>query len=134
VTLAVAMLDLDHFKEFNDTYGHPAGDELLRQTASAWRRQLRSDDVLARVGGDEFALLLAGDAGIAIDVVERLREHASEHSTCSAGIAISIGDESTETLIARADAALYEAKARGRNRILLSRGGVSMRQLNHHVS
>ena len=56
--LAIAILDLDHFKQFNDTYGHPAGDRLLKQTAAAWRDQLRSCDFLARIGGEEFGLML----------------------------------------------------------------------------
>ena len=55
---AIAMLDFDHFKEANDTHEHPAGDRLLKETTAAWRDQLRPDDLLARLGGEEFALLL----------------------------------------------------------------------------
>ena len=72
--MTVAMLDLDHFKEFNDTFGHPAGDRLLKETAAAWRDQLRSGDVLARIGGEEFALMLDCDADDALEIVERLRD------------------------------------------------------------
>ena len=65
------MLDLDHFKDFNDSYGHPAGDRLLKETAVAWREELRAGDFLARLGGDEFALLLphctAADAPDVVD-------------------------------------------------------------------
>ena len=80
--LAIGMLDLDHFKEFNDTYGHPAGDRLLKETAAAWRDQLRPGDVLARVGGEEFGLLLLDcDAHTASEVVDRLRDagHPQPH-------------------------------------------------------
>ena len=82
------MLDLDHFKEFNDTYGHPAGDRLLRETAAAWREELRAGDFVARLGGDEFALLLPNcNAANALEVVERLRQRIPSEQTCSAGIA-----------------------------------------------
>jgi diguanylate cyclase (GGDEF)-like protein len=119
--LAVAMLDLDHFKQFNDAFGHPAGDRLLKETAAAWRDQLRSGDVLARLGGEEFGLLLFDcDAGTALDVVERLRRSISQGRTCSAGIAFRAGGEGADTLVARADAALYEAKSRGRDQARLS--------------
>ena len=68
------MFDLDHFKEFNDTYGHPAGDRLLKATTAAWREQVRSGDLLARLGGEEFGLLLINcDTARATEVIERLR-------------------------------------------------------------
>lgn len=114
--LAIGMLDLDHFKQFNDAHGHPAGDRLLKETAAAWRGQLRPGDVLARVGGEEFGLLLL-DCGeqTATEVVDRLRDHVTHGRTCSAGIAIKGLDEAPDAAVERADAALYEAKARGRN-------------------
>ena len=82
--LAIGMLDLDHFKQFNDAHGHPAGDRLLKETAAAWRGQLRPGDVLARVGGEEFGLLLL-DCGeqTATEVVDRLRDHVTHGRTCS---------------------------------------------------
>ncbi len=87
-SVALAMLDFDHFKEFNDTYGHPAGDRLLRETAAAWREELRAGDLVARLGGDEFALLLPDcNAANALEVVERLRLRIPSEQTCSAGIA-----------------------------------------------
>jgi diguanylate cyclase (GGDEF)-like protein len=119
--LTVAMLDLDHFKDFNDTFGHPAGDRLLKETAAAWRDELRSGDVLARIGGEEFALLLDCDVHNALEIVERLREHVSQNRTCSAGIAIRAPDETLEALLTRADRALYDAKTGGRDRTHLSR-------------
>jgi diguanylate cyclase (GGDEF)-like protein len=119
--LAIGVLDLDHFKEFNDTYGHPAGDLLLKETAAAWRDQLRPGDVLARVGGEEFGLLLLDcDAHTASEVVDRLRNHVTHDRTCSVGIAIKAVDESADDAVQRADVALYEAKARGRNQSRLA--------------
>jgi diguanylate cyclase (GGDEF)-like protein len=115
--VAIAMLDLDHFKEFNDTNGHPAGDRLLRETAAAWREELRAGDLIARLGGDEFALLLPKcNAANALEVVERLRLRLPSQQTCSAGIASLESGATPETLVARADTALYEAKTAGRDR------------------
>ncbi len=115
--LVIAMLDFDHFKQFNDTYGHPAGDRLLKETAAAWRDQLRTGDLLARLGGEEFGLLLRDcDPEIATEVTDRLRRSVSENWTCSAGIAVGQPGESVEDIIARSDVALYEAKAAGRDR------------------
>lgn len=119
-TMTVAMLDLDHFKAFNDTYGHPAGDLLLRETAAAWLDQLRPADHLARIGGDEFALLLDCDLPQATEIVQRLRGTVAQNCTCSAGIASGLPGESVESLLARADRALYEAKAVGRDRMCQS--------------
>jgi diguanylate cyclase (GGDEF)-like protein len=119
--VAIAMLDFDHFKQFNDTHGHPAGDRLLKETAAAWRDQVRGGDLLARLGGEEFGLLLrTRDATTALDVTERLRCLVSGGWTCSAGIAVAQPGEDAEAVVARADRALYEAKARGRDRIHLT--------------
>jgi diguanylate cyclase (GGDEF)-like protein len=115
--MTVTMLDLDHFKEFNDTYGHPAGDRLLRETAAAWREELRAGDLVARLGGDEFALLLPDcNTANALEVVERLRQRLSSGQTCSAGIATHEPGSLPEALMAQADTALYEAKTAGRDR------------------
>jgi diguanylate cyclase (GGDEF)-like protein len=119
--LALAMIDLDHFKEFNDTYGHPAGDRLLRETAAAWREELRAGDLVARLGGDEFALLLHDcNATNALEVVERLRLRIPSEQTCSAGIATHEPGSPPEALMACADTALYEAKTAGRDRTCLT--------------
>jgi diguanylate cyclase (GGDEF)-like protein len=118
---AIAMIDFDHFKQYNDTYGHPAGDRLLKETAAGWRDQLRTGDVLARLGGEEFGLLLLDcDPRSAEDVTERLRRHVSRGRTCSAGIAFRQAGETPEEVTARADQALYEAKAQGRQRSYFS--------------
>jgi diguanylate cyclase (GGDEF)-like protein len=117
----IAMLDLDHFKDFNDTHGHPAGDRLLKETAAAWREQLRVGDMLARLGGEEFGLLLLDcDRGSAIEVIERLRKLVFQGQTCSAGFAERRDGEPCEAVTARADTALYEAKATGRDRTCMS--------------
>jgi diguanylate cyclase (GGDEF)-like protein/PAS domain S-box-containing protein len=113
----VALLDLDHFKAFNDEHGHQAGDRLLRRGASAWRLALRQSDMIARYGGEEFAVLLPACAiDEAMEVVERLREATPEGQTVSAGVAQWNGYEAEEALIDRADLALYNAKREGRDR------------------
>jgi diguanylate cyclase (GGDEF)-like protein len=114
--LTLAMLDLDHFKQYNDAYGHPAGDSLLRELGRTWPPHLREVDLIARYGGEEFALLLPNcPSRRALEVVERLRAAMPMGQTFSAGISEWDGHESEQTLVARADAALYTAKACGRD-------------------
>jgi diguanylate cyclase (GGDEF)-like protein/PAS domain S-box-containing protein len=127
-TFALCYLDLDHFKPVNDTLGHAAGDELLRQVAQRMNAVLREEDLLARIGGDEFALLLTQlpEMGDAAYVAGKLVDSISKpfellEGVASIGISIGIaqypGDgDSEETLTAAADRALYFAKAGGRNR------------------
>ena len=117
----VVMIDLDHFKRFNDRRGHGAGDKLLRGAAQAWRGQLRPTDVLARYGGEEFTLVLpACDAEQAVQLVDRLRPLTPENQTFSAGIALRLPGESAADLLLRADAALLAAKRGGRNRSVIA--------------
>jgi diguanylate cyclase (GGDEF)-like protein len=117
--VCVALLDLDHFKEFNDLNGHPAGDTHLKDAALLWRARLRSADLIARYGGEEFAVLLtATDAHQAQQVIESLRACVPRRETVSAGIAQWDGIESSAELLVRADRALYEAKRKGRNRTI----------------
>jgi diguanylate cyclase (GGDEF)-like protein len=117
----VAMLDLDRFKEYNDTYGHLAGDRLLKETTATWREHVRSGDLLARLGGEEFGLLLFDcQPERAREVIERLRGAVYHDRTCSAGFAVHRPGESPEQVMARADAALYEAKESGRDRVCMS--------------
>ena len=119
--LCVAMLDLDRFKDYNDRHGHQAGDLLLKEIAASWQQRLRATDVLARYGGEEFALALPGCLAVeAENLIERLREAMPHDETCSAGLAWWDGEESAQALFGRADAALYVAKARGRDRVVAS--------------
>jgi diguanylate cyclase (GGDEF)-like protein len=116
-SLSVAMLDLDHFKHYNDTHGHQAGDRLLKQVASFWSNELRPTDTLARYGGEEFALALpACPLSQALTIVERFRTAIPDGQSCSAGLATWNGTETAEELLGRADRALYQAKRAGRNR------------------
>jgi len=120
--LYVALMDLDHFKAYNDLNGHPAGDALLRRAARAWRSAVRAGDVLARYGGEEFAVLLAGcEEDRVIEIAERLRQATSDEQRVSIGIARWDGKEGAEGLVDRADRALYQAKRGGRNRVAFAR-------------
>lgn len=119
--VCVAMIDIDRFKQFNDGRGHQAGDLLLKETTAVWRSQLRDGDNLARLGGDEFAIVLPGcRLRAARGIMQRLCGSLPAGQTCSTGLAEWDFEESTEGLIARADAALYRAKDAGRNRIVVA--------------
>lgn len=125
--LSVLMIDVDRFKSINDRFGHPAGDEVLREVAAEIRQTLRSSDYAFRYGGEEFAVLTpaTSHAG-ALATAEKLRSrissriwpHIGEPITVSVGLATMRGDdESLEALVARADRRLYEAKQSGRNQV-----------------
>jgi diguanylate cyclase (GGDEF)-like protein len=119
--VVVAILDLDHFKRYNDTHGHPGGDELLTSAAAAWRGQLRPEDLLARYGGEEFGAIFDQARLYDADVIiERLQAVTPMGQTFSAGAAQWNGSETAEELLARADAALYAAKRAGRDRLYIS--------------
>ena len=114
---AVAMLDLDHFKAYNDSHGHAGGDALLAEAASVWTVALCERGRVARVGGEEFAVLLdAREAATAESVIERLRLVTPFGQTVSAGIAVWDGCEPAAAMMRRADDALYAAKRLGRDR------------------
>ncbi|AGL14186.1 diguanylate cyclase [Actinoplanes sp. N902-109] len=116
--VVVAMLDLDHFKRYNDTLGHPAGDRLLKEAAAAWRDRLRPADLLARYGGEEFVVLLTEvSMAEAVGLLERMLAATPHGQTFSAGVARWDGSEIPEQLVGRADRALYQAKHDGRGRV-----------------
>ena len=133
-SMALLMIDLDHFKRVNDTYGHLVGDDVLRDVAKLLTETIRTSDMVARYGGEEFLMLLpeTDDAGAEL-FAERIRVAIESHDfgarsnkpglslTTSVGVATfpAARIESVEDLFARADAALYRAKADGRNRVRL---------------
>lgn len=134
--LSLLMVDVDHFKQFNDTYGHATGDLVLQAVARALQRHLRAGDLAGRYGGEEFAILLPGSNMIGARIVaERIRkalevmvvdsEHGPLKVTASFGGASVCGPGCAGTrddLFARSDAALYEAKTTGRNRVVVADG------------
>jgi diguanylate cyclase (GGDEF)-like protein len=115
-TAVIAMLDLDHFKTVNDSLGHAGGDALLQACARAWSARLRDGDLLARLGGEEFALLLHCDLPGGVHVLDELRALVPEGQTASGGATVLRELESLDAALQRADAALYQAKREGRNR------------------
>jgi diguanylate cyclase (GGDEF)-like protein len=130
ISFSLVMLDLDHFKILNDTYGHMAGDRVLRQFSEILRRNTRSEDSVFRYGGEEFAIITQMDSAEKIKVfIERILNETRETSipydkqqikfTFSGGIATVQPDITRSGLIKRADATLYAAKRQGRNRILI---------------
>ena len=135
VPVSVAMVDVDHFKRFNDTYGHDAGDEVLRMVASTIEGNLRSGDVFCRYGGEEFLLLAPGtgihDIGVLAERLCRVVESTELKwgnqvlsVTMSLGLATwpVVRASSPEELVAAADKALYHAKDTGRNRVAVNTG------------
>jgi diguanylate cyclase (GGDEF)-like protein len=130
--LCLAILDVDHFKRVNDLHGHPAGDEVLRVLARRIKDSVRLSDVVGRMGGEEFAILMPEtDRSQARLVCERLGAMVARSPvrlpsgagltvTLSTGIALMAGEEESDRLISRADCALYDAKAAGRNRVKLA--------------
>ena len=116
--LTVALLDMDHFKAYNDTHGHNAGDSLLRDLVTALRAELRPVDVIARWGGEEFALALPGcDLDQAQVIAERLLRVVPDGQTASIGLALAASGDTARGLVGRADRALYAAKHGGRNQV-----------------
>ncbi len=123
--LSLVLYDIDHFKEVNDTYGHQIGDKVLIELSRTVSNRIRSTDLLTRWGGEEFILLLPGSNGqMAYQAAEKLRSDIAQLKlnevgtvTCSFGVIEYAAGDSAETLIARADKALYRAKMNGRNRV-----------------
>nr|WP_314074383.1 GGDEF domain-containing protein [uncultured Roseococcus sp.] len=127
--ISTIMLDIDHFKKINDTFGHMSGDEVLKETVRRLRAVLRSDDILARFGGEEFCVILACDENHAPESAERLRRAVQDfpyqlETGQTVQVTASFGTAQAERrpgiwprLVAAADAALYRAKLEGRNRV-----------------
>jgi diguanylate cyclase (GGDEF)-like protein len=143
--LCLLMLDLDHFKQFNDRHGHEAGNELLRTLGGSIRALVRTADLAARYGGEEFAVLIRGDESHGYELAERLRRAVETTTidvrgepvgaTLSAGIATYPAGAADEAeLIESADAALYESKRRGRNRITIFTGVAGEKELPASLS
>jgi diguanylate cyclase (GGDEF)-like protein len=132
---ALLMLDLDYFKRVNDTYGHSVGDDVLRAASQAIASEVRPFDRVFRIGGEEFAAILGGvDSQAARTAAERLRASVAAHpvaieggtaihTTVSVGVAMGETTNDPSTLLQAADAALYRAKAEGRNRVVVSGEG-----------
>lgn len=116
--LSVVLLDIDYFKAFNDLHGHPSGDAALRQIGGRWRALTRDIDLLARIGGEEFGLVLPGCGQDEASVVaDRLRAAMPPGLTASAGVSAWTGAASADQIVAEADRALYRAKRDGRDRV-----------------
>ena len=128
--LAVAMLDLDRFKQINDRFGHAVGDDVLVAVAKLLRENTRAADIGARVGGEEFLLVLPDtDGERALEICERLRQCVAAHlwSNLANGLSVTLSvglacapPHDADGLTARADAALYAAKIKGRNCVVVS--------------
>lgn len=135
--LACLLLDIDNFKGVNDTYGHRAGDQVLKETSKLLRQQLRCSDVLARFGGEEFSILLINsDIAVSTEISERIRQGIEEmsvslddgkilHITLSIGLSVFRADDAKEgatglgeILVDQADQALYQAKNSGKNKVV----------------
>jgi diguanylate cyclase (GGDEF)-like protein len=124
-SFSVLMADVDEFKKYNDAFGHPAGDEVLKKVATILLNSTRAEDCTARYGGEEFAVLLTGTGGdVAQEVAERIRARVEGQQFAGRKITLSIGiaefpsnGQSAEEVISNADEALYAAKRAGRNRV-----------------
>jgi diguanylate cyclase (GGDEF)-like protein len=131
--LGIIMIDIDHFKDFNDTYGHAAGDALLRELGQFLQRHIRGEDIACRYGGEEFTLIMP-DAllEVAQQRAEQLRQKASQlrvqdagqsHATITLSVGVAIYPQhgrTIETVLRAADDALYRAKQEGRDRVIVA--------------
>ena len=129
--VSAMMIDIDHFKSINDSHGHGVGDEVLKEFAARLRRNVRGVDLVSRIGGEEFVVIMPDtDLQVATGVAERLRSEIAEqrfevsieagglNASCSIGVAMTRPEDTPETLLKRADDALYQAKNQGRDRVV----------------
>jgi diguanylate cyclase (GGDEF)-like protein len=126
--VSMLYVDIDNFKQLNDTYGHATGDEFLREVGRAIRASIRASDVAARVGGDEFAIVMGGTSPATAEVIARrliegVRAVATRFPQAPVGLSIGVADcerppESVDDLLRQADDAMYRAKASGKARIV----------------
>ncbi len=125
------LLDIDHFKNFNDTYGHPAGDKVIQALGNILKSEVRENDIASRIGGEEFAIVIeSADIFVTKAIAERIREKFSNvpfsqnnetiYCTVSMGISVVDSSESIESMLERTDKALYKAKEMGRNQCQLA--------------
>ena len=131
-TFSLAMVDVDHFKKVNDTYGHPAGDAVLREMATRLADIKHDSLLVARYGGEEFAILIDGPETVAAEIMERLRKNIAGKAfeadgvsipvTISCGVSRILSEDRVGKLVRRADEALYSAKMEGRNRVFVHNG------------
>jgi two-component system, cell cycle response regulator len=142
--ISLIVVDLDHFKNVNDTYGHPTGDVVLQETAARISRAARTGDVVARYGGEEFVILLADTAGPeAWTIAERVHRIVGDGAiragdaqivvTASVGVATSDRGDTVDELMENADRALYQAKAQGRDRVMVLPAAVASRSVTHNA-
>ncbi|MHC1713647.1 MAG: diguanylate cyclase [Solidesulfovibrio sp.] len=127
-TMTLAMIDIDHFKKVNDTYGHAVGDEVLRHVAQGLNNRFRGNDIVARLGGEEFCVLAMGMEGrqamaVFNDLRNSIERSKAKAGRATVGVTISIGicdtpKGSVDAMLAAADAALYKAKRSGRNKVV----------------
>jgi diguanylate cyclase (GGDEF)-like protein len=138
-SFTILMADVDRFKKYNDTYGHPAGDEVLKKVAKILRSSTRAEDCTARYGGEEFAVLISGKVGdAAMEVAERIRARVAAEEFPGENVTISVGvaefpehGHTAEAVIANADDALYQAKREGRNRVV--RAGPKSKKIRQQI-
>ena len=137
--LSLLMLDIDHFKRFNDTFGHEAGDQILREVSEILRESVRTEDIVCRYGGEEFLVILPGmGAEASFHRAEDIRQRVSKmrldfHREAPKEVTISIGvstypqaGQAVEELVRSADRALYSAKERGRNRVVAAESAIAV--------
>ena len=139
--LCAALLDIDHFKSINDTYGHHVGDDVLKHVAKLYQEGMRKMDMVGRYGGEEFVLVLPHThISAAKQVLERLRKTTEaqvfenmldRQVTVSIGLAELSDSEAMDDFLKRADDVLYEAKRSGRNRIVMSLSARKMSKVHH---